>query len=101
MATAAATAIPPLRNGDRFSVKEYMRRYKATPEGFRAELIEGVVYVTSPAMHHDHGKPHSLIGTWFGVYWAMTPGVDGGMESTILLDQEENRPEADALLRIL
>src|SRR5437879_3679635 len=101
MATAAAIAVPLLRNGDRLTVKEYMRRYEATPEGFRAELIEGVVHVASPTRQEDHGRPQWLVATWTGVYGSMTPGVDGGMESTVLLDQERNRPEPDALLRIL
>jgi hypothetical protein len=39
--------IPPLESGDRLTRAEFERRYEATPEKFKAELIEGVVYVAS------------------------------------------------------
>lgn len=32
--------IPPLESGDRLTRAEFERRYKATPEKFKAELIE-------------------------------------------------------------
>jgi hypothetical protein len=50
-------AIPPLESGDRLTRAEFERRYKATPETFKAELIEKVVYVASP-VRVFHGNPH-------------------------------------------
>jgi hypothetical protein len=42
MSTAARRTafIPPLRNGDTLSVREFERRYEAMPEKTKAELIE-------------------------------------------------------------
>jgi hypothetical protein len=44
MAAATVPSVPPLETGDRLTRAEFLRRYRATPEGFKAELIEGVVY---------------------------------------------------------
>jgi hypothetical protein len=37
-----------LHSGDRLSREEFHRLYSEMPEGFRAELIGGIVYVASP-----------------------------------------------------
>lgn len=52
-------SVPPLESGDRLTRAEFERRYEATPEKFKAELIEGVVYVASP-VRAFHGVPHAL-----------------------------------------
>ncbi len=54
----------------------------------------------SPVTHKSHGSPHLRLGTWVGMYWAATPGVDGGDNSTIRLDWE-NEPQPNVMLRIL
>ncbi len=41
-------AIPPLENGDRLTRAEFERRYEATPDLKKAELIEGIVHLPSP-----------------------------------------------------
>ncbi len=51
---------PPLNSGDRLSRAEFERRYSTQPEIKKAELIEGVVYVSSPVRTQQHGIPHSL-----------------------------------------
>lgn len=65
----------PLEPGDRFeSVAEFERRRGWLNGGSKAELLDGVVYVTPPAPD-DHGQPHA---TWAGLlfaYRAVTPGV--------------------------
>ncbi|XPM59754.2 MAG: hypothetical protein EDM05_021115 [Leptolyngbya sp. IPPAS B-1204] len=65
--------VPPLESGDRLTRTEFERRYQATPEKFKAELIEGVVYVASP-VRVFHGTPHAALVGWLTVYWAATPG---------------------------
>jgi Uma2 family endonuclease len=93
-----AGMIPPLHSGDRVSADEFERRYRAMP-GTRAELIEGVVYVASP-VSADHGEPHMGAIFWLGAYLTGTPGVVGGVDTTIRLDLD-NRPQPDGHLRIL
>ncbi|GAB4149416.1 MAG: Uma2 family endonuclease [Cyanobacteria bacterium J069] len=90
--------MPPLESGDRLTRAEFERRYQATPEHFKAELIEGVVYVASP-VRVFHGNPHFNLITWLGVYSAATPGVSGSDNATTRLDMD-NEPQPDALLRI-
>lgn len=90
--------IPPLESGDRLTRAEFERRYQATPEKFKAELIEGVVYVASP-VRVFHGTPHAALVGWLTVYWAATPGVSVADNTTTRLDMD-NEPQPDALLRI-
>lgn len=90
---------PPLQSGDRLTRPEFERRYAASPCIKKAELIEGIVYVASPLRHEQHGKPHSRVITWLGVYQAMTPGVDLSDAPTVRLDLD-NEPQPDAVLFI-
>ena len=89
----------PLNNGDRLTRAEFGRIYAAHPEIKKAELIEGVVYMPSPARYREHGNPHFHSISWLGVYSAATPGVEGGDNATLRLDYE-NEPQPDALLRL-
>jgi Uma2 family endonuclease len=90
--------VPALESGDRLTRAEFERRYAATPETFKAELIEGVVYVASP-VRAFHGNPHFNLITWLGVYCTATPGVSGVDNTTTRLDLD-NEPQPDALLRV-
>jgi Uma2 family endonuclease len=90
--------VPILESGDRLTRAEFERRYEATPENFKAELIEGVVYVASP-VRAFHGVPHADLITWLGAYRAATPGVSTADNTTTRLDLD-NEPQPDALLRI-
>lgn len=92
-------SFPPLENGDRLTQTEFERRYIAATHINKAELIEGIVYVASPARYNQHGKPHSRVITWLGVYQAMTPGINLGVEPTVRLDLD-NEPQPDAVLFI-
>ncbi len=84
----------PLHSGDRLSRAEFGRRYADHPE-LKAELIEGVVYVSSPVRSTRHGKPHSQIMAWLGAYWAATPGVTVDDNTTLRIDLEnELQPDA-------
>ncbi len=92
--------IPPLESGDRLKADEFMRRYEAMPRLKKAELIQGVVYVPSPVRHRRHGREHYLLLNWLGSYEAGTPGIEGGDNSTLLLD-DENVPQPDGLFFVL
>ncbi len=98
--TSAARSVPDLHAGDRLTRAEFERRYAAMPRLHKAELVEGVVYVPSPVSTNDHGDPCFKLITWLGGYMAMTPGVQGGDNSTVRLDLD-NEPQPDAFLRIL
>jgi Uma2 family endonuclease len=88
-----------LQSGDRLSCAEFERRYAAATDVKKAELIEGIVYVASPLRHRQHGKPHSRVMTWLGVYQTLTPGVDLSDAPTVRLDLD-NEPQPDAVLFI-
>ena len=91
--------VPVLQSGDRLTRDEFERRYEQTPEHFKAELVEGVVYVASPVRMNLHGRPTRLLSTWMGVYESQTPGVFGGDNATARLDLD-NEPQPDLLLMI-
>ena len=93
--------IPPLHDGDRLTVREYMRRYTVMPEWVRAELINGVVHMASALRSMQHGTPHGRIAAWLGVYHAETPGVESSIGPTLLLKTGANAPEPDCCLYVL
>ena len=66
--------LPPLVDGQRLARDEVHQRYEAMPESFRAELIEGVVHVTSP-VSLKHGRPHARMIAWLVAYQSRTPGA--------------------------
>ena len=91
--------IPPLESGDRLSRHEFECRYTAMPHLKKAELIEGVVYVSSPLRFKSHGQPHGDLIIWLGTYKVSTPGVELGDNATVRLDLD-NEPQPDVLLLI-
>jgi Uma2 family endonuclease len=91
--------IPPLESGDRLSRHEFERRYTAMPHLKKAELIEGVVYVSSPLRFKSHGQPHGDLIGWLWTYKVSTPGVELGDNVTVRLDLD-NEPQPDVLLLI-
>ena len=88
----------PLHSGDRLARVEFERHYADYPD-VMAELIEGVVYVSSPVRSTQHGKPHSQVMAWLGAYWAATPGVTVDDNTTLRIDRE-NELQPDACLWI-
>jgi len=93
----AERAIPPLRAGQRLTVREFMRRWEAMPEIKFAELIDGVVYMPSPVTS-EHGSTELGTVTWLGMYVASTPGCAGGSQATWLM--LESVPQPDSYLWI-
>lgn len=96
--SAATEAVPPLEAGDRLTRAEFERRYQAMPDLKKAELIEGRVYMPSPVSAR-HGRPHSKLVTWLGVYESATPGVESSDNTTVRFD-EDNEPQPDVSLAI-
>ena len=91
--------IPLLENGDRLTREEFHRRYEAMPENVKAELIKGVVYMSSPVRVSKHGKPHAKMMVFLGVYYANTPGTDLSDNVTYIVS-DHYEPQPDAVLRI-
>ena len=93
--------IPRLHNGDHLDADEFMRRYEAMPEMYKAELIEGVVYImSSPVRANEHALPQADLLLWLGNYRLHTPGVRAGDNATVRFDQD-NVNQPDALLWIV
>jgi Uma2 family endonuclease len=92
--------LPPLENGDRLSREEFERRYEAMPPHIKAELIEGVVYMSSPVRADGHGNQHADIMGWAYFYRALTPGVDLSDNATVRLGPD-NEAQPDGVLYIL
>lgn len=90
--------IPPLENGDHLNQKTFHERYEAMPEGTRAELIGGIVYMSSP-LKRPHGKMHMRVSRWLLEYEEATPGTEGFDNATIILG-EESEPQPDLCLLI-
>ncbi|MYN65171.1 MAG: Uma2 family endonuclease [Acidobacteria bacterium] len=88
-----------LENGDRLTRREFERRYATRPDIKKAELIEGVVYVSAAVRLTSHAEPHSVALTWLGNYCAHTPRVRVADNATVRLDLD-NEPQPDVLLRI-
>jgi Uma2 family endonuclease len=92
-------SLPPLKDGDRMTQEEFHRRYEASPEGVKIELVGGVVYVASP-MKRPHGVSSPELSGVLFVYKAATPGVELAGDMTTILG-EKSEPQPDLMLRVL
>lgn len=95
---AALPVRPGLENGDRMDHREFHRRFELRPDIKKAELIEGIVYMSSPATAR-HGRPQSAIVHLLMTYQLATPGVECLDNVTVLLSPDDE-PMPDALLRL-
>jgi len=86
-----------LEAGDRLSRQEFERRYERMPHLKKAELIEGIVYMSSPVRLSHHGLPQINLAVWLGVYASETPGVQCADNCTVRLDLD-NEPQPDLIL---
>jgi hypothetical protein len=90
--------VPPLDFGDKLTAEEFLRRWEAHPEIKRAELIGGMVFMSSP-ISIDHGDMEGIVGGLVFVYSVATAGTASGhATTTFLLDDV---PQPDLNLRIL
>ncbi|MBE0612008.1 MAG: Uma2 family endonuclease [Dehalococcoidia bacterium] len=94
---STAGYIPRLENGDRLTVAEFERRYEAMPDEKKAELIEGVVYLSSPVSTR-HGDAQAMLAGWLIAYASKHPGLRASAESTIRVDAD-NEFQPDLHLR--
>ncbi len=92
-------AIPPLEPGERLSRQEFERRYDAMPDLKKAELIEGVVFMSSPVHFASHSQPHAYVIGWLTVYCANHKDISIGDNATVRLDAD-NEVQPDVLLRL-
>ena len=69
------------------------------PQGTRAELINGVVLMSSP-VGPDHARAHFTLIAWLSYYVENTPGVEGMDNASAALGLK-SEPQPDVLLRIL
>jgi Uma2 family endonuclease len=103
--------VPPLREGDRLSRAEFIRRYEYTPQVTRAELIDGVVHIIAGLPVHNgketgmppislegHGTPHFQINTLLGNYVGHTPFVIGSGPTSVYSPSDDSMPEPDTTL---
>jgi len=97
--SASATAVPPLESGDLLNRAEFEQRYAAMPHLKRAELVERVVYLTSPVRSDVHATPHAQMQTWLGVFSTAAPMLRIADNATARVDPD-NEFQPDALLMI-
>ena len=97
-ALCGQSAVAALMDAGELTAMEFHLLYDRTPPGFKAELIEGKVYVASP-VSGEHPRPHLDLTFPLNLYRAATPGVDGGIDQTAsLADAGESQP--DLYLRV-
>ncbi len=96
---SSADAVFELENGARMDQPTFHALYKQTPEGFRAQLIGGTVYVMASPTSQRHGRPHARIVHWLSLYSDDTPGTDVLDNTTNVLGRE-SEPEPDACLLV-
>lgn len=99
MASVAVTLPPELREGDRLTSAEFLRRWEAMPGLRHAELINGVVYCMPSPVSVTHGSPHHQFSGWTWYYAQLTPGVDGCNDTTWVMGAKDV-PQPDVALRI-
>jgi Uma2 family endonuclease len=94
MATAPDVR-PELESGDRLTREEFHQRYCRRPDLRKAELVNGVVYVPSPARWGKHGKHQSIVQLWLGTYAVNRPEIGVGDNDTVYLSaDDEVQPDA-------
>lgn len=87
-------APPALESGDVMTRAEFERRYWLRPDLKKAELVEGVVYLSSPT-RNPHATASVLVVAWLAHYMSHHPEVsvsDGG--TVRLADDTEVQPDA-------
>jgi Uma2 family endonuclease len=88
-----------LVEGQRLDQPAFHALYEAMPPGTRAELIDGVVYMSSPVGLED-GEAQVPVIVWLDYYAENTPGTRALDNATTILGWK-SEPQPDGLLRIL
>jgi Uma2 family endonuclease len=90
--------VPPFQNGDTMDQPTFHALYEDTPDGFKAELIGGIVYMASP-VSANHGVPHVNATMLLGTYAAETENVVSLLDTTTIL-AVDCEPQPDVALVI-
>jgi Uma2 family endonuclease len=93
------SGVPPLENGDRLSRREFEHRYAAMLNLKKAELIEGVVFLSPTVRFRSHGQPHAALTGCLGIYNAATPGTTVASAPSVRLDFD-NELQPDVVLLV-
>jgi Uma2 family endonuclease len=88
-----------LVEGQQLDQPTFHALYEAMPPEIKAELIDGVVYMPSPA-GDQHGRAQLPVLLWLDYYAENTPGVEVLAGATTILGRK-SEPEPDGLLRVL
>ena len=88
--SSAKPRIPRLRDGQRLTRSEFMRRWEAMPELKFAERIEGKVSIMTPPISLDHSEPLNLLIWCLMTYRMATPGIRDLNETTIHVDGDND-----------
>jgi Uma2 family endonuclease len=99
MSTAAIPFPPVLREGDRLTAREFLRRWEAIPELKNAESIDGIVFMASP-VSYGHGSQRSAFNFWLSLFAGATPGCAVCSDTTWVMGPSEV-PQPDLAMRIL
>lgn len=95
-----ANAVLELENGSRMDQKTFHALYLKSPEGFKAELIGGTVYVMSSPVSPRHSRSHFRSAYWLGLYADATPGTDV-LDNTTSVLGTGSEPQPDVCLLLL
>ena len=90
-----AVEILPLFTGMRLAACEFLARWEALPDLKNAELIEGIVYLSS-TVGFTHGRIDTSVIVWLGQYADETTGCESANNATCKL--LGNLPQPDAFL---
>src|SRR3954470_19349691 len=93
-----AEPVPPLENGDHLDQKTFHERYEAMPPETRAQLIGGIVFMSSP-LKRPHSRTHAQVARWLDEYEEATPGTEWHDNASTILDWQ-SEPQPDACLLI-
>ena len=98
MPMTAPVLTPPLREGDRLTPEEFLRRWDAMPDVKHAELIDGIVHMSSP-LSNIHGVLDQRMSAWLSFYTLVTPGCQVVSDVTWLMSAE-SVPQPDIAMRV-
>lgn len=97
--TASQTVRPALDSGDVMARSEFERRYGLRPDLKKAELVDGVVHVSSPA-RDPHGTATAFAVAWLATYKSRHANVAISDNGTVRLSGD-TEVQPDVLLRLL
>lgn len=96
---SSVRTFPPLVDGQRLDQPTFHERYEAMPPGTWAELLDGVVSMSSP-VGSLHARAQVPPIVWLSYYEEHTPGVEALDNASVIVDPR-SEPQPDAQLRIL